>query len=1025
MTGYELFELIGLSFDPPEKAAKKVSAAIDKAKKELSGALGTATQQLERDEINAKLSFLETTSTAIFSNDGKLTSAYEELAKARTKQEIENLTATVTLLSQSSSRWYTEGTLRIHRQKTKLSKENVEKVFIDAGFKKSEIDPLKALPKFPTNADKTFAELEVLRESKDPNPNGPDLTLATDFYAFAAYLVGEPENAAEYRSKSTPELATLLDGFAKRLATRNDNLGKLCASLATAGKSYVFNSEDNRQAYGAYLKYRTPSLTRLFASMGRVSKSDLLDARFAEECIRQISDVFGNYEVALAIYNREAGLKDDPYIPEKAAFHVKCHHCQNLVEFADVTEAQKVNKCSHCGKPLYKQCNKCHKNVLASLDKCPECGFVFASTAMFAKYFAAAEQAFRKSDFESAHSFLFQAQSADPGEKSRTDELAARITAEEKRYEKPVNDLRKLIADKMFERAFEAIADIIGKFPGLNVSAFETQINAALSQARTAFANAKKLSPSKQADECLEILRDCVDFKPAISYLQATSPETCKSFAIGIDSSAGCANISWSRSSEQGISYRLVRKQGKETPANEKDGEVLIDDVKETSYRDKSIFPGQSCSYAVFAIRFGVFSAATGKTVILLADVTDPHAEQMDMTVRLTWNTPKNCTGVTIRRTHNGKETVLTNSAHGSFEDKDVLYGTAYSYKLCANYANLPASQGVDIVITPMLKIDSFTISVKQLKENRYKVSWSINRNGIDLRVLVNEKQVRELKSDAGSCDLELVADGFHTITVLAYSGGSWLRSDNSPQVNTYSPCSIDKAASHFHEDAIVDLQESAYSIELHLKIGGVIPPNVVGFYYAVRTGASQNRWPTTGEIGKTNDIHRIGIATYNKSGEILYTETAREESAYYVSLFTIYNMGGKEIVSNPKPCRFDRPLAADLFWKVNKSLLDRLRLSIEAISNRPMARIPELVLCACADNQHLLYYSDPKAVRLLTIPETDLDPPQKVYRNSYDVKADLSAKQLKGTKFFFFEVAPIASENFTLRWTKGFTGKV
>ena len=39
---------------------------------------------------------------------------------------------------------------------------------------------------------------------------------------------------------------------------------------------------------------------------------------FAEECIKQIADVFyDNYEVALAIYNKEAGLKDAPYIPPK------------------------------------------------------------------------------------------------------------------------------------------------------------------------------------------------------------------------------------------------------------------------------------------------------------------------------------------------------------------------------------------------------------------------------------------------------------------------------------------------------------------------------------------------------------------------------------------------------------------------------------------------------------------------------------------------------------------------------------
>ena len=1026
MAEYDFFSLVGLPFDPPEKAAKKVIAAIEKTKKELNGLLGTATQQLERDDINGKLDFLNTTYSTILSSDGKLTPAYEDLVKAKIKQEIENLTATVSLLKRSGSRVITNGTIRIHRQKTKLSKEHVEGVFHTAGFIISEIDPLKAMPKFPINADKTYAELEALRNSKNPNPNGADPSLATDLYAFTAYLAGEPENAVEYRiSKSTAELATLLDGFAKKLATRNDNHGKLCASLATAGKSYVFNSEDNRQAYEAYLKYKTPSLTKLFSSIVRVSKSDLLDPKFAEECIKQISDVFGSYEASLAIYNKEAGLKDEPYIPEKAVFHVKCQHCQNLAEFSDATEAQRINKCTHCGQKLYKQCKKCHKSIIASLDKCPECGFIFASAVMFAKHFAAAEQAFRKSDYETARDYLYKAQFADPSEKRRTDELAALITKEEKKYEKPIADLRKLIADKMFQKASVAMAGIIGKFPGLNVSSFDIQINSALSQAHKAFENAKKLSPSKQADECLAILQDFVDFKPAISFLHTTPPETCKRFSIGLDSCAGIANISWSRSFEHGVSYRLVRKKGKDMPSNEMDGEVLADNIKETSYQDRSIIPSHWYSYAVFAIRYGVFSSATGKTIVLLADVTDARAEQIDMTVRLTWNTPKNCTGITIRRTQGNTEALLTNNALNSYEDKNVQYGMAYSYRLSANYANLSPSEGVTIVITPMIIIDSFTITAKQLKDNTYRISWNIITKGIDLRVMVDGRKVRELKSDLGSCDLVLPANGLRTVTVLAYSGGGWLRNENDLQINTYSPCSIDKASSYYHEDAIDGLQESAYNVELHLKISAIIPPNVVGFYYAVRTGNPRNRWPTLNEVNMASDIYRIGLSAYLNRGEILFTGTARDEVAYYISLFTIYDFGGNEIVSSPKPCRFDRTLAADLFWRVSKSLLGGIKLSIEISGNRPMSRMPEFVLCACADSQHLLTYNDAKATQLFTIPSTDFGASQKTYCNDYDVKTALSNKELKSAKFFLFQVAPIEEGIITIHWSKGFRGKV
>jgi predicted RNA-binding Zn-ribbon protein involved in translation (DUF1610 family) len=1025
MADFEFFELVNLPFDPPEKAAKKVTVAVEKAKKDLNGILGTANQQLERDAVNGKLSFLDARVSEIFDGAGKLTAKYEELALERTDKEIKNLRAAVALIKLSGRHVITNGTIRKQRAKTKLSKDNVEKAFIEAGFTISEVDPLAAYPKFPTNADSIYSELEALRRTKDPNPQGKDLTLAVDLYAFTAYLSGEPENAAEYRNKSTSEIASLLDGFSKQFSTRNDDLGKLCASLSTKGKSYVFNSDDNRKAYEAHLQYKSSALTELFDTMRRLSESDLSDAKFAEQCIKKISEVFGNYDIALAIYNKEAGLKDEPYIPEKATFHVKCSYCQNIVEFSDVSEAIKANKCSHCGNALYKTCNKCHKNVLISLDKCPDCGFVFASTAMFAKFFAAAEQALRRSDFEEARNCLLQARTADPSENLRTAQLEARITAEEKKYEKPVNDLRKLIADRKYQKASEMLAVVIGNFPGLNVSSFDSQIKTALVRAQTSFANAKNMSQSKKADVCLGILNECVDFKSAIDFLLATPPEACKSFSVALDSIGYRASLSWSRSVEQGAVYRVVRKQGKASPSNEKDGEILIDNTSETSFNDKAIEPGRYYSYAVFSIRYGVFSSAMAKTIVLLADVTNARCEQFETTIRITWNNPKNCTGITIKRTVDGQTATLINNANGSFEDKNIKYGIAYSYNLQTNYNGLPSSSGVDLIITPMIKIESFNIRAELVKGNTYKVSWDIKRNDIDLRILVDDKQIRELKSGTRNCEVNLPPDGFHTITVAAYSGGSWLRSSNSPQVNTYPPCVIDKQASQLREETIAGLQDSTCNVELHMKVNNSLPDNVVGFYYTVRTkSASDSKapWADKQEIGKAADIHRVSLSAYRKGGEITYMDKAHDESSYYVSLFTIYSVGGNEVVSNASMCRFDRPLTADIFWKVNKPFLSgNAKLTIEINANRPFERIPELVLCACSDGQHLLSQSDPKGRPLMSIPETRTKTSQRTFTNTYDVLE----KQLKGLKLFLFETSAVPNENYTLRWNKGFSGKV
>ncbi|MFR1973852.1 MAG: hypothetical protein ACLS3F_04390 [Oscillospiraceae bacterium] len=65
------FDLTGLPFDPPEKSAKKVKAAIDKKVKELGASLGSETQQVKRDEITAHIKLLNDTGATILTPDGK------------------------------------------------------------------------------------------------------------------------------------------------------------------------------------------------------------------------------------------------------------------------------------------------------------------------------------------------------------------------------------------------------------------------------------------------------------------------------------------------------------------------------------------------------------------------------------------------------------------------------------------------------------------------------------------------------------------------------------------------------------------------------------------------------------------------------------------------------------------------------------------------------------------------------------------------------------------------------------------
>ncbi len=68
-----------------------------------------------------------------------------------------------------------------------------------------------------------------------------------------------------------------------------------------------------------------------------------------------------------------------------------------------------IKKCSHCGK-----------DILVSLNRCPECGFVFANVALFSKYISLAEKALKQGKLNEAREQLIRAKIAEPNEQSQT-----------------------------------------------------------------------------------------------------------------------------------------------------------------------------------------------------------------------------------------------------------------------------------------------------------------------------------------------------------------------------------------------------------------------------------------------------------------------------------------------------------------------------------------------------------------------------------------------------------------------------
>ena len=1027
MADFDVFDMVGLAFDPPETKANQVKKKIDQKIAEIGSALGRVTQQIEKDSLQAQLDYLNAISAQILSSDGKkiINPAFKTLADEKTKSATEALTAAVDLLVMTGRHTVTIAEIREQKKKTHLSTEHVKEVYAKAGIEVIDIDPLAAFPKFPTNADRIYSELLALRTAKDPNPNGADNSVVTDLYSFAAYLSDDTENVALYRSKDTKALWELFDASSRKYSQRNDNLGKLCGSLSAAAKQYIFNSEENRNAYERYLVYRSDELTALFSKLKRLDSESLETPKVADPCISIICQYFPDFQEALAIYNKEGGCN---YIPPIWKYTIKCSSCFQISTFESEAEAKKSNTCQNCGSHLFKTCVKCKKLVPIQAEKCPfaDCGYVFASAAQFQKFFQQAEAAFRRGDFDRARQHLFQAQSADPSEKARIDRLNNQIDEKEREFREPINKLRQLIAERKFNTAKLELGLIIRKYPNLNVIEFEQTINGELAKADRLFSSVSNSSASKKADMCITILMQCVDYPPALSFLRATAPIPSSSISVVPVSGMGVINVSWGHSTEQGVSYRLVRKKGKVAPSSENDGELLADKTSATSFTDERIKPGQIYTYSVFTVRWDVYSSPVSKTGILYADVKNLHVSQRETGVRITWDSPDNSRGATVVRICEGKNITLTDAAHGSYEDSGTQYGKTYTYRVFANYDGNNRSPGVESsAITPLPTVESFSIRATQVRDNVYKISWTVKQRGIDLRVMVNGKLSVEAKSEDGEAQVSLPKENFCKISVLAYSGGKWINSENSIEVNTYSSVGIDKKATSMEESMISGRNGISYRIDLKIYLSGKIPSNVSFFYYTVRTAKSANRWATLEEIGKNPDIQKVSLVTYQKQGYIPYQDFVLNETTFFISVFTCYSAGGKEIVSEPQKMKIDRPLNANLFWSVSYGMFDGLKLMIELSGNKPIQYVPELYLCVCDAGQFIASQDDKNAELVMKISSVDLDTPVTEYRKSYSVKPDLPARYLKKCRYFLFEQDTTSGDNIMLRWKQGFSGKV
>ena len=699
MAQRNIFEMLGLEFDPPDNL-KKIRAAYETWKKKLTSEQNTTVDPNRLEIIKSELA-MENYIAQVIENPRLRQHEAENLKQNR----IEQLRLYIDI-----QRGDTSGTLQVNqtqirqiKEKLKLSTPTIEATYREQGFEIKKPRTDKKISDTLNNffiADsvmnelkKNFAEFQKVPDAQ----NYPWSAGVHDLYELAYYIEGQVESDATfYMRRDTEDLHEIFRNEAKKVSQPIPAWQSIKALLNLA-QTQIFNSNDNRWKYDHSLKLE--QLSDFFAKLKAAPEIFKRDKFFADNCINRIRNTFPNfltYELSAALYNKVAGLLKEPYEStdnlQENFFCMTCANCGAFENFRTREEAERA-VCKVCGESFYTECPKCGKKVPSSADHCTACDFSLSEMKKYNYY------------IDYANSLL---DLVERGAKSIDD------------------DVKNVIAEVM--KVF-AQAKLI-KPEALDLKKIEWRINKINAEfkkrelIRWAESKMPSLSanPDKAVSDCMEILRRFKDYKPARERLKLIKPKkplkisatikenspqpqqnsssaailskisvNAKSTSLAQATFNLTATISWQPDNDLGVVYTVIKKSDG-VPKNFTDGEIVIEKTENLSVTDSNIKPGILYGYAVFAQRADAISDLTTCAAVHYSDIEENKliAKTEGGYCQFTWRLPSdNCLGVRILRSDSaGNSVVVADRVHSPFVDKLVKNRKQYQYRLqCVYYS--------------------------------------------------------------------------------------------------------------------------------------------------------------------------------------------------------------------------------------------------------------------------------------------------------------------------------------------------
>lgn len=986
------FEILGLDFDPPEKNQRRIDKAIAEWKKRTEDMLANETIATRRAVLSDELSLHDDMVETLRENKTRNVEA-RALKEVRT-QQLEKL-IDIMLVGQSGTPEVTNAQIRNVHLKLKLSPKTIEDTYVKKGFivqqvtKTVNLNDAFLTPVVAGNISSKISQLQAMAI-----PKYPWTSKVSDLYDLACYFGGgNDSDTGSYHKKRTTELYSIMESWAAQFASDMSTQGHLLADLFTAGTTQVFNTEANRKKYDQSLERE--KMKEFFTLLKSAPEDFKKDRYFADSCIRTIQKSFPDYNLSLALYNQETGLMQDPYEPLEALIHLTCGSCKTPAEFRTREDAER-GKCAVCGAPLYIECPKCHKKVPATADRC-SCGFLISEMQFFDEYIKAAEFALKEMDLSEASKQYANAENAFPGN-PKLSALSQRIKTERDKYDRPLNELKALIAARMFSKAQTLLGTLSASMPQLKLDSQKKVIDEKMAEVKRLMP-ADSLSPVDKANRCVEVLQIVEDYQPAIDVLISSRPKKPLDLNAGVmgTSSLTCT-LSWNATGDKGVKYQVVRKKNG-VPQRQSDGEVLATDIADLSFKDTSLQPGISYGYAVFACRRNVFSDPSTCEIANFSELDTKHLRTSaeNGVCRFSWVLPPNCIGVRILRSTNAVpaenpnsvSTVVAAKASANYDDFGVSNNNTYGYRLQCIYpyeSSFRYSQGVTIMLTPEQPPVALRNITSRIEGRLVTIRWNSPDNA-QRSVLIREVSssaassligqvipASDINSMIGSgrnyantmsasmqAQFEIPPNMSVALAVICVAGSKGIISD-IVRVSSVEKCEIDKKQTR--------IEGNRLKITLANR-----PKNLEKIHYIVakKTGSTVP-WATI-EDAKHKSLTILSMKEYERDGMILVEPLPKAD--LYISVIGQYRMAdGSIIYSEASKLRLsNKPkekISYRFTWTTGGFFSHARAKNCKLIVTSNAEATPEIYVVYKSDGHIPMKLQDPKAVVIHTIAESD-----------------------------------------------------